>query len=295
MFSLSDHIRIARLAVVLLALTLAACDNSIDPFSESNRYYAIFGFLDADADTQFVRIEPTRSNPELGPVTFDVESVMTTDEISRGVVVWRDSLVELEDGATGLLYYGVFRPIRGRTYRIEVMRSDGAVTSATTTIPDVPPLSIRRPDRSFLGRIEQGLLFEGVIRPPERIVVNYAVTFGTLTEPLEVKLPYTAPGAPEGSGWRVIIQLTRDRSTVLERLSLTTSDPVALHTLSIDLRLLSDDWPIDEPGITETNVMNGFGFFGSAVTHHATWVLDSLFVNDLGFIDKQDGGENVRQ
>ncbi|HUF07865.1 MAG TPA: DUF4249 family protein [Rhodothermales bacterium] len=288
------HSRAAALSVVLAALSLGACDNSIDPFSESTRYYAIFGFLDADRDSQFVRIEPTRSNREAGPVEYDVESVITTDLTSGEIVVWRDSLVELEEGGVGLVYYASFRPQRGGRYRIEVARSDGATTSAETTIPDMPALSVRRPNRSFLGSLEQGLLFDRVVRRPEQVVVNYAVTFGTRTDPLDVKLVYNPPGVPEGDGWRIIVRLTRDKATVFQRLSLTANDGVALHTLSIDLRLLSDDWPLTDPGLTETNVTNGFGFFGSAATHHASWVLDSLFVAELGFINRQDALGNAQ-
>ncbi len=273
---------------LVLAFTVAGCDNSIEPFAESTSYYAIFGFLDADADTQYVRIEPTRSNPELGPVVLDVASVETIDLTSGQVLAWSDSLVDLVDGGTGLLYFGRFRPIRGRSYRIEIRRSDGATTTAVTTVPDVPALSVRRPDHSFIGWLEQGLLFNGVTRAPEHVVVNYAVTFGTLSVPLEVKLPYTVVGVPEESGWRVIVRLTRDKSKILERLGLTTNDAVTLHALSIELRLLSDDWPIGEPGVVETNVTNGFGFFGSAAMDRATWVLDSLYVRELGLIDAQD-------
>lgn len=276
------------LAAFVFAGVVAGCDNSIEPFKESTRYYALFGFLDADRDTQYVRIEPTRSNPELGPVVYDVASVKTTDLGSGEVVVWSDSTVILDDGREGLLYYGMFRPLRNHSYRIEVRRDDGATTTAVTKVPLAPPLSVRRPDRSFLGALEQGLLFDGVRRAPEKIVVNYAVTFDDLETPVQVKLPYNVVGVPEGSGWRVIVRLTRDKSTVLERLSLTTHDPVALHTLSIDLRLLSEDWPLDQPGLTQTNVTNGFGFFGSAVTHTATWVLDSSYVNELGLIDAQE-------
>ena len=275
-------------ALVIAGGLLGACDNSVEPFFESERYYAIFGFLDAETDSQYVRIEPTRANPELGVVRFDVASVKTTDMTTNDVVTWQDSLVDLDDGSIGLLYHGYFRPIRGHTYRIEVQRNDGVVTSALTTVPAEPDFSVRNPARSFLGALEQGLLFNGVSRQPEQIVVNYAVTYGALTEPLEVRLPYNVFGVPEGSGWRVIVKLTRDKSTVVQRLSLTSSDPLALHTLSIDLRLLSSDWPIKDAGLVETNVTNGLGFFGSAATHRAVWHLDSLTVNELGFVDKQD-------
>lgn len=284
------HIRSAALVTLLASFTHVACDNSVDPFAESTRYYAIFGFLDADRDSQYVRIEPTRGNPELGVVRFDVASVITTDLMSGEVRVWADSLIELEEGGVGLLYYGVFRPIRGHTYRIDIRRSDDASTTALTTVPEDPPLSVRKPDRSFLGSLEQGLLFGELARRPEKIVVNYAVTYGVLVEPLEVKLPYNVFGVPEGTGWRVIVRLTRDRSAVIDRLGLKPTDQVALHTVSIDLRLLSSDWPLVDPGLAETNVTNGFGFFGSAVTHRAIWVLDSLTVRELNLIDKQQSG-----
>jgi len=281
-----------QIVALLVTMLIAGCDNTIEPFAESNRYFAIFGYLDADRDSHFVRIEPTRSNPELGRVSFDVESVWTTDLDTGERVFWSDSLIDLANGTTGLLYFGQFKPVRGHSYRLEVTRTDGLITSAETTVPSVPSLSVRRPDRRFGGALEQGLLFDGVVRQPEQVIVNYAVTFGTLADPLEVKLPYNVFGAPEGSGWRIIVRLTRDKSTVFERLSVTVNDNVALHTLSIDLRLLSSDWPLQNAGIDETNVRNGYGFFGSAATHHATWILESSFVSELGMIDKQESTDD---
>jgi len=279
---------VPAVVAIVIILVVAGCDNTIEPFVESERYFAIFGYLDADRDSHFVRIEPTRTNPELGRQSFDVESVWTTDLDTGDRVFWSDSLLDLSNGTTGLLYFGKFKPVRGHTYRLEIMRTDGATTSVETTVPSEPPLSVRTPDRRFGGALEQGLLFDGVVRQPELVVVNYAVTFGTLADPLEVKLPYNVFGAPEGSGWRIIVRLSRDKSTVFERLSVTTNDMVALHTLSIDLRLLSSDWPLENAGIDQSNVRNGYGFFGSAATHHATWVLESAFVTELGMIDKQE-------
>jgi hypothetical protein len=173
---------------------------------------------------------------------------------------------------------------------IEITRSDGAVTMATTRVPGTPMLSVRRPTRTFLGRLEQELTFHGVSRQPELIVVNYGVTFGSLQEPLEVRLPYNVVGVPVGTGWRIVVRLTRDKSTVLDRLALTGNDVISLHTLSVDVRLLSADWPLDEAELINTNVTNGFGFFGSAVTHRASWVLDSVSVGLLGYVDKQNDG-----
>ena len=165
--------------------------------------------------------------------------------------------------------------------------ADGASSGAVTRVPAVPPFSVRTPDHLFSGALEQGLLFGGVQRAPAQVTVSYFVTFGAVTEPVEVKVPYTFLGAPEGQGWRVIVRLTRDTSTVLERLRLTVHDEVALHGISIELRLLSNDWPVNDPGLTATNVSNGFGFVGSAVTNTSTWKLDSLSVAELGLIDKQ--------
>ena len=48
-----------------LILVLAACDNSFEPINEEpTDFFAIFGFLDTAADTQFVRVSPLRETLE---------------------------------------------------------------------------------------------------------------------------------------------------------------------------------------------------------------------------------------
>jgi len=36
---------------------LAACSDAFDPFVESDRTFALYGFLDARRDTQYVRVQ----------------------------------------------------------------------------------------------------------------------------------------------------------------------------------------------------------------------------------------------
>ncbi len=48
----------AMLILALTALALAGCDESVNPFVESDRIYSVYGSLDMNADTQYVRVIP---------------------------------------------------------------------------------------------------------------------------------------------------------------------------------------------------------------------------------------------
>ena len=53
-----------RRALPLIALVLAACEVPLDPIAESDLSFALSGYLDASADTQWVRVE--RVDPVAG-------------------------------------------------------------------------------------------------------------------------------------------------------------------------------------------------------------------------------------
>ncbi len=50
---------------LFLILALTACDSSFEPITqEPTHFFAVFGFLDTAADTQFVRVSPVRETLE---------------------------------------------------------------------------------------------------------------------------------------------------------------------------------------------------------------------------------------
>jgi hypothetical protein len=270
------------------AIVIAGCDNSIEPFAETTKHFAIYGFLDADADTQFIRVEATRPKPgDEGPDDTDIASVSTQNLVTGDTKIWGASTIELDDGSLGLLYSAVFKPTLGDPYRIEVLRKDGATTSATTTIPDIRSFDTGLPHRTFIGTFEQTLFLDKVARRPEAITLNYDVAFTATEEPVRITLKYDVFGVPSGENWKIDVRLSRDRERINSRLLLDKDHVLHLRDVSMTTRLLSSDWPLVGSNETVNNVTEGFGFFGSSATHTVGWQIDSSFVRNIGFIDQQ--------
>jgi hypothetical protein len=272
--------------ILLISLFSVACSAELDPFAEGDRYFAVFGYLDVNADTQFVRVDPARLTPEVREAESPGITVRTEDLFGRNVTSWKDSSVVLDDGTRGTLYYSVYRPAPDRTYQLTVRRDDGAVSTAITRTPRRPSLETRPTQLTFANTIEQDILLGGVKRVPDQIQIRYRVASRYTNEPTDVLLDYGVAGGFEGDSWRVTIRLTRDITQVRNRLSLSVSDTLALHEAAVQIQLLSEDWPAG-PRDTYTNVINGFGFFGSTARFEHSWRLTDESVADLGLINRQ--------
>ena len=116
--------------------------------------------------------------------------------------------------------------------------------------------------------------------------MRYRVGSRFAPEPVDVLLDYGIAGGFEEDAWRVTIRLTRDVDQIRNRLSLTALDTLALYETAIQIRLLSDDWPINAND-PYTNVTNGFGFFGSTARFERAWRLTDETVDELRLINRQ--------
>ncbi len=122
--------RAALFPLLLLALgLLSACEESVDPFLETDRYFTLFGYLDTDLDTQYVRVIPLRRLVETPPPGPLDATVVSTDLVTGERVVWRDSVVTFANGRTGNVFYGVFNPHLGHRYKLEVADAQGRTTT----------------------------------------------------------------------------------------------------------------------------------------------------------------------
>lgn len=279
---------------VAFTVILVGCDNTVEPFAPTTRHYALYGFLDANADTQYVRVEATRPDPGQEDRTSADVPVVTLTHVATGEsVAWRDSTIEIEDDGEALLFWVPFRPEAGEVYRLEVERSDGAVSSATVRVPDFDETEVRLPNQTFAGTYEQAVVFANVTRRPEQVILNYEIAYSHADEPFPIILDYNVFGVPVADGWQINVRLTRDRERINSRLSIAPSRLLLLHDVSMTVRLLSSDWPLVESNERVVNVENGFGFYGAAATHEFSWRIDSLVVTELGFLDVQSDDENL--
>jgi hypothetical protein len=131
----------ARWACLLVTLATAACDDTFTPIASTDLDFSIFGYLDASADTQWVRVMPIRPTAltEPGPLgaTVTLENLET-----GGVVELRDSVFRFlgnpdvgSDGTFLHNYWTTERIEPGATYRFSAIRDGRPSSEAVVQIP----------------------------------------------------------------------------------------------------------------------------------------------------------------
>lgn len=140
-------VALARLFVIVLCPMLISCDQTFDPIKESNFNFSINGYLDATADTQWVRVMPVRDSLlfEPGPIN----AVVTLEEVTSGMsVTMNDSLFRYLEGggAYAYMFWTTFDVKPEETYRLTAATKSGEKTSsAQVTLPsDFPTPMVER-------------------------------------------------------------------------------------------------------------------------------------------------------
>ncbi len=287
------------LCAVLLSLLLGSCEESVNPILESNQQFTLFGTLDMEQDTQYVRVIPIRPTLE-GDTREPLNVTFTsTDLVAGDVITWRDSLVNFPDGSFGYVFYSPLHLRPGHTYRIEVRSPDsGVVTSAETTVPTEPQPVVMPETVEFIFttqvRASQQILWQGIAEEPYGIEQWYRFfTVGNFGFQ-DVRLPYVpinGPAEGQADTWEITLNLVRDRDTMETFIELNES--TSLAGLGLRLTLLDgafvppggafDLEVLAQPG-TLSNVENGFGFVGSVGRFSVEWLLADTSAKALRYI-----------
>ena len=279
----ADHSVTARSLVAVVALVTAvgvvACETSFEPFADSGLSFTLLGFLDTDADTQFVRVIPLRPvvdriySPEIDA------SVRSIDLANGQATAWRDSLVRFSDSTYGHVFWAPFRATPEHEYRIEVERSDGALTWAQTRVPLRPG----HPD-SVYGALNETADFAPLFWPGVTEVIEADVRYditpfdcNTLFPARRIDRRILYQGRARGTRsagdvWRFDLDLWNDRDTLAAMAGKPFSLCARLNGLWV--RLASPSAEFDPPGGvwdrevliqpgTISNVSGGLGFVGS--------------------------------
>ena len=270
-------------AGALLFLTCSACENTVEPFTESDAVpFALFGFLDVNADTQFVRVSPVRKTIDSSEPGARPESVRSTPLASGLSIAWKDSIVTLEDGSPALLYFAPFAPEPGATYVLELASRGGAPTRAFTHVPDASGFSLSAPMSDTLGFLRQRTLWPGV-RSVRETTVAYLVRALPGRQETTFAFPYGEFGGGNAGNWSVEVQLERDRQRISRNLGNVYGDTLAaLLGITMTLEVLSPEWTADEG----SNIENGLGFFASFGRFSRSWVLDDSTAAEIGYVPK---------
>ena len=291
------------LTSLLFLVLFTGCEEEVTDALDTALPFTIYGYLNPAADTQFVRVFP------VSPVRLElagrdpIDASVGFRNLETGeTVAAQDSLVEFFSGRYGHVYFAPFKPEYGARYEIEVERSDGASSSATTDIP--PEIESERQEPFTRFRIEnEGFvpllpmnLFGDDMRLL-RVLARYEVELLNVGRQI-VYIPYEQVIEETSDGWYLEIDLAGDFGRIYESVAdlrqLYGEDLIEFYRLDILPEVADPAWdppggefdPIAlvEPGTFE-NVENGFGFFGSAYRKEILYPVDPCLRLLAGFAE----------
>ncbi|HUF09551.1 MAG TPA: hypothetical protein VMO47_09535 [Rhodothermales bacterium] len=286
---------------MMIAVGLAACDEDVNPFLESDQNYTLFGTLDMGRDTQYVRVIPIRGTLGAGEIS-PLDVTFISEDLEAGErQKWRDSVVTFANGTQGHVFYAPLRLRPGHTYRVEITPGNSdVITTAQTTVPAVPDGDVRLEELVFrdafaLTAANQAVVWTGIDREPWRIDHYYrfmASPNGSFQDVHIPKIPDNGPTAP--AAWEVEIDLLEDKS-ILDTLYSPGEVPLAgigMELTMLDLAFSPPEGRFDpevlvQPG-TMSNVENGFGFVGSVARFSVEWLPDRHTARLLGYMTLED-------
>ncbi|HET6567454.1 MAG TPA: hypothetical protein VFG50_05775 [Rhodothermales bacterium] len=271
-------------------LLLCGCETGVNPYVGDSKPFTLWGYMDASADTQKVRVFTVEQRIGLdrsGPIDAHVTSVdLDTGERRE----WKDSLVAFPGLGNGHVFWSAFRAQHGHRYRLEVKRSDGAASSVRVKVPSVAdvqfnpeaisyqlPVRIKGDVPNLVG-LE--VIYEGVPVYPAN---PYPV--GTKAPPslvVPVHVSYADRVTRDGPDWAFRIDMKEDFIAVASEYQrdclpkLIVLARAKLRFLSADSSWAPPDGDFDPDKLVEpttfTNVENGYGFFGAGQTVSVSWV-----------------------
>lgn len=262
------------LQLVVAAVILTGCDNTIDPYTSSaGEQYAVYGYLDSEADTQFVRVVPV-----IDATGFDYQEslgvqVELLDLRSGELIRLQDSSVALGIDRRAYIYYTAQKPSAGSEYRLDVFSPQRDTTSVFTKMPGVDQVDMQNPEPNITGQLIQRVAWTAVSSVRD-VRVHYQVR--TTSDVEVVSRSYSSP--TQARPYVTIIELDRDSRFVFDELFPNRDDStgVALLGVSISAELRSPEWAsADEHGTT---------FFGSVGRVEKTWILPDSVITRLGYI-----------
>ncbi len=253
----------------------------MDPFvpGEGHRF-AVFGYLDTAADTQYVRVARVRSDATFSSDNDDPPLVTTTNLHTGETVVWADSLIRLENGSLGLVYFAGFDIQPSATYRLDVTDEGAEPTRAFTTVPGTNGIIAGTPHPNRFGDLEQTVLWGSIARARDAHVFYQVRTLPTGVD-TTIAISYVGLGERAPEGWIFGVTLERDYRLVRRFTESARGDTaIALLDLSMSIEAPSEEWTVTEEA---SNIENGTGFFASVGRFRESWSLDTTILQSIGY------------
>ncbi len=175
---------------LVVILLISGCDQTFQPIHQGNTSpFSMFGYLDASADTQWVRVTPLRT--QVGTLREKPNMRVTLQPLPNGEeTVMQDSLqyFYLPSGYTAMNHSTTMNLSPGQSYRLRAERPDGAASSVTVTIPEDFPTPTTTPVD------QEGCIVRLQISGVERLAeVQYQMKVRIRRTKLDIKRSYSVP------------------------------------------------------------------------------------------------------
>lgn len=278
--------------VAAAVLALGGCESDINPIVGSDMPFTMWGFMNAGADTQYIRVYPisgeliTERSSEIDAEVFSTD--LTTGEKRQ----WSYEKVQFDGDVTGHVFWSPFRAVYEHRYHLEVVRSDGEASEAKVTVPAEADFSVEVQDGKtvFVVRI-QGEIPTLIGLKVTYNSVNVPPTPRLESDPIHppvlfpVTVSYDDEVRRDGQGWHMTVDLVRDESLVRSEFRdhcLITPTVPNIWLQSIEFTAVAADSSWRPPGGTfdpnvlvvpgtMSNVENGYGFIGGGEGMRILW------------------------
>lgn len=256
------------ICLISMHFILISCDE--EPFvplqDRSDSPFSMYGFLDASADTQWVRVIPVRQQldtpPELPDMTVTIENLETGES-----VVLNDSLFQLRQGFNIINSWSTVDIQPNQTYKLQGRLPNGLISTATITTPeDFPQPSID----SFNGGCSGRLRISGVERLADvKSVWRIKFYFDGREDFRVIAIPYRRQVLDLGDGDYAVGINTNDELTAISDETFTTPDSLKVLSRKIFVASAGPDWDEDLLSLEQleyalplvnSNVENGVGY-----------------------------------
>ena len=277
-------------------LLVGGCDDAfIDPFANQNKYYTVYGYLDQtrnfEGGEQFIRVVPvTRQSARIvdpaSPQASIDARVFTIDLFTGQEIEWTHQLETLNDGSYGHIFNAHVFVQANHTYRLEIRRSDGIVTYGETRVPIVssivPERAVPRLVENSVQSVEQDISLPRV-GAAWGIEMIYHIGGGSCIGASIYRIDYGRIGSEGSAGWQFTARISKDLNAIAGQIG--TSN-FTLCAMGVRAKILDENWDFPEGELdlnllanpnALTNIVNGYGFFGSIALLQFDWpVSDDL-------------------
>jgi hypothetical protein len=259
-------------------LLLFGCDDGdFSPVRPTDKYFSLNGFLDADADTQFVRISPLRASPVLD--TTPLQAKVVLEDLTTGQKMpMTEAIKPVKDANAIHTFWTTYKLTSGRSYRITATNAEGKSSTSTVQMPNVTMDIEGKAPWNSLNPTEE--FAQNVIIHNPKYLVRFKINYFLIDQ--NTKLPFIKTYTIDKTTYDVLGDPAFDLSSTTYLKEISGNKNVSITHLdvsNITIELIASQNPLPDPADFEryatapenSNVTNGFGLIATGMTFKRDW------------------------